>query len=94
MKKGLIAFSILLLTASCAEKTIPNVSEVELPTVELKSGKAIYTKKCHRCHKLKTIDSYSAEQWDNILPDMAHKSRLSDSDEALVKAYIAWELVN
>ena len=94
MKKGLIAFSILLFTASCSDKTTPTVEEVKLPTAELQSGKTIYEKKCHRCHKLKVIDNYSAEQWNNILPDMAKKSRLSEGDEALVKGYVIWELAN
>ena len=92
MKALLIPISILLLTVSCS--TTPKVAEVELPTAELQSGRTIYQKKCHRCHKLKVIDNYSAEQWDNILPDMASKSRLSDADEALVKAYVVWELAN
>ncbi len=94
MKKGLIAFSILLFTASCSDKTTPTVAEVELPSVELQSGRTIYQKKCHRCHKLKVIDNYSAEQWDNILPAMAKKARLSEEDQALVKGYIVWELAN
>ncbi len=94
MKKGFIAFSILLFTASCSSSTTPTTPEVTLPTVELQSGKTIYEKKCHRCHKLKVIDNYSAEQWNNILPDMASKARLSDEDEALVKAYVVWELAN
>jgi len=97
MKKGIIAFSLLLLTASCSEKTtgvISDVAEVTMPTVELKNGKAIFEKKCHRCHKLKVIDNYSAIQWANILPAMAKKAKLSETDEALVKGYVTWELAN
>ncbi len=95
MKKGFLAFSLLLLTVSCSEKvTGPATPEVKLPTAELQSGKTIYEKKCHRCHKLKVIDNYSAEQWNNVLPDMAHKAHLSESDEVLVKGYVVWELAN
>jgi len=94
MKTVLIAISILLVTASCSNSSTPKVAEVELPSVELQSGRTIYQKKCHRCHKLKVIDNYSAEQWNNILPDMASKSHLSEVDEALVKAYVVWELAN
>ncbi len=96
MKKGIIAFSILLLATSCSDKTAGTVAEVEaaLPTAELTQGKAIYEKKCHRCHKLKVIDNYSAEAWNNILPAMAKKAKLEATDEALVKGYVTWELAN
>ena len=97
MKKGLIAFSLILLTASCSDKTAGTVAEnaaEALPTAELTQGKAIFEKKCHRCHKLKVIDNYSAEAWNNILPDMSKKAHLAPENQALLKGYITWELAN
>jgi len=96
-KRILIISCLTLLAVSCSEKTtevVTEVAEVTMPTIELKQGKSIYENKCHRCHKLKTIDNYSAVQWANILPDMSKKAKLPAADEALVKSYVAWELAN
>ena len=57
-------------------------------------GKTLYSQKCGKCHDLKSVDSYTEEQWSNILPKMGVKAKLTDEEYAQVNAYVLWELEN
>lgn len=98
MKGTFFTFLVLGLLASCSPKTtVTDVSEPEtmdFPNEITASGYSLYTSRCGRCHKLKTVDNYSQDQWDGILPRMAAKAKLEGEQETTIGEYIKWELNN
>ena len=103
MKKITLFIGVSLFIISCSPKTTEVIETVEetavqtesvltMPSAAITEGKVIYEAKCHRCHKLKTVTDYSEAQWANILPDMANKSKLDESQTALVDQYIHWSI--
>lgn len=96
MKKN-IFIGVLAILASCAPKTAEvteTATPVTYPTTEIAQGKGLYDSKCSACHKLKIVDKYSTEQWAKILPNMAEKAKLPDSETAMIQEFITWELNN
>lgn len=63
-----------------------NISLVESTAVV--KGKVVYINRCGRCHNLKPMQKYTAEEWSPILQVMIHKARLNASDSTSVTAYI------
>ena len=52
------------------------------------AGQTIYSSRCGRCHYLKTVQDYTAQQWDNILKSMVPKARLNKDEAAQLTAYV------
>lgn len=55
---------------------------------DLQQGRSIYVSKCNSCHGLYSPDSYSVNQWKQILSSMAPKAGLSSSENQLVTKYV------
>ncbi|MBS1757690.1 MAG: hypothetical protein JSU03_10455 [Bacteroidetes bacterium] len=51
-------------------------------------GHQTYTAKCGRCHELKKVDDFTAQEWDPILASMSVKAKLSKEETANVLAYV------
>ncbi len=54
----------------------------------LESGRQVYLVDCSRCHSVEPIRRYTMTKWQDIIPRMAQKSKLSDSKSAALRAYI------
>ena len=96
MKKIILIGSVAFF-ASCTPKTAEiaeTATPITYPTSEIAQGKGLYDAKCTTCHKMKTVDNYSTEQWSKILPDMAGKAKLPDNETAMIQEFITWELNN
>lgn len=96
MKFLIIPFAAGLTLMACSPKTTTAEAPVEMnfPDETVAGGYELYTNKCGRCHKLKTVDNYSREDWNGILPRMAKKAGLEGDQEQTIDAYINWELTN
>jgi len=80
---------------SCAPKVAEEVvEESSAMSTEAAQGKAIFIKKCSQCHDLPVVDAYSRDKWDKVLPPMADNAKLTEAENALVEAYVNWELEN
>ncbi len=55
---------------------------------QLEEGKTIWQGSCDKCHKLYLPESRSVQKWENVLPRMSKRSKLSDEQAGLVRAYI------
>jgi mono/diheme cytochrome c family protein len=55
---------------------------------QLERGRELYVTKCARCHSVEPVTRYSAQEWREIVPDMARKAKLGPADEAAVEAYV------
>jgi len=98
MKKTFFTLGSVIFLVSCSPKTAevtttPAVSEpMTFPNETVSTGFALYGSECTQCHKAKTVNKYSREEWNKILPNMAQKAKIDDGQEAAVDAYINWEL--
>ncbi len=92
----MIMFAAGVTLTACSPKTstVEPAVEMNFPDETVASGYELYTNECGRCHKLKTVDNYSREDWNGILPRMAKKAKLEGEQEQTIDAYINWELGN
>jgi hypothetical protein len=54
----------------------------------MSAGQTIYINRCGRCHSLKPVQNYTAQQWDNILKSMIPKAKLNEDESKQVTAFI------
>ena len=100
MKKSIILLGTAFALFACSESTSTGVAEevnyeITNPTeAQLNQGKELYSTRCTECHDAKVIDNFTKEQWNVILPKMSKKAKLSGEDNALVHAYVYWEIDN
>ncbi|HWC65751.1 MAG TPA: hypothetical protein VG777_06695 [Thermoanaerobaculia bacterium] len=74
--------ALLASAAACATALPPATPETE-------AGRAIYSAKCHSCHRLYKPDRVSADKWPALLDKMAEKAKLTPDEE---KAVLDWIL--
>lgn len=72
-----------------------------MPKSDIGEGKVVFLTNCIDCHYGRSanrvpelVDSYTKEQWANILPKMVIQAELNDEKSRQIAAYIAWELEN
>lgn len=99
MKKSFLLLGTVLALYACSESTTTEVVTEETNNAVAESteeqraqGKELFNTRCTKCHDAKVIDNYSREAWDKILPKMSGKAKLSAEENALVHAYIYWEI--
>lgn len=52
------------------------------------AGNKTFDAKCGRCHGLKKVDDFTAQEWIPIVDRMAPKSRLDSTEKANVLKYV------
>lgn len=58
-------------------------------SAQLESGRQLYVGKCTKCHSVEPIRDYPLADWiDDIMPEMAEKSKLTAEENASVLAYV------
>ncbi|MBS1934892.1 MAG: hypothetical protein JST96_12900 [Bacteroidetes bacterium] len=55
---------------------------------DLNEGKKIYEANCNKCHRYKAPESRDEAKWDDIIPKMAKKAKLSSDQQELVLKYV------
>lgn len=56
---------------------------------DIEAGKQIYTVgKCVKCHEVKPVDHWTAEQWKPILKSMMPKAKLDSIQRVQVTTYV------
>jgi cytochrome c5 len=97
MKKILIISSTFLFVACAAYKPIaPAQADADraakktpgITLAELNQGKAIFEKKCHKCHSLKKPFKKTDYEIEAALPKMAKRAKLDANQEKLVLNYL------
>jgi hypothetical protein len=90
MKKLSFFIFISLIIAACSAKTFAptdqqlSAMQEKVPGITLESAQAgykLYSEKCAGCHQLYHPARYTIAQWNNILPKMFPKAKLSDKDQ-------------
>ncbi len=94
MKKAVL-FAALITLFACTPKTVEiteKVESTEFPSDEIAQGNKLYQENCGRCHKHKVVTNYTEEEWKKIVPKMAAKSKLDQTDENKVLQYVLWKI--
>lgn len=94
---------LLIILQACAKKVMPviesrntespkKIKSIYPPEETMKpdtlAGKQIFTARCGRCHGLPGTKQFTAEKWDNILPDMFPRARLTNEEALHVRAFV------
>lgn len=72
----------------------------DMPKADIAEGKVVFLENCIGCHSYggptsaESIDKYSKERMDEVLPAMIENAELNEEKSRQVRAYIAWELEN
>ena len=94
------AFAAILLLSECAEKKLATHNKSETPAQEvadmkskytadqIAQGKTIYTNHCGECHDLHAPGEFTVKDWDDILPEMSHKAKLSTDEVGIVRGWV------
>jgi len=90
--------SLLLLLANCGPHIGKIVTSYPVPTKEqaqteftseqLAEGRKIWQSTCDRCHDLHPETKHTPEGWNKTLRRMIHKSKLTEEEGILVRAYL------
>ena len=82
----------------CAKKSIPassaspaeEVSEMKKKynATQIAESKIIFEKHCGECHSLHNPEEFTVKQWDKILPKMSRKSKLTEEQAGLLRAWV------
>jgi mono/diheme cytochrome c family protein len=63
------------------------VDPANVPEYEI--GRAIYVTRCAKCHGVKPVNAYAAQDWaSRIMPKMARKAKLTPEERETVLAYV------
>ena len=73
--------ALLASAAACATALPPATPETE-------AGRAIYSAKCHSCHRLYKPDRVVPEKWPALLDKMSEKAKLTPDEEKAVLDYV------
>lgn len=94
---ALLLFSMFILSCATIEELAPPVNETAanlaistgIDPNQAARGRTIYITSCVRCHSPEPIARYDLVRWQTkILPDMAERTKLSESDTQALVAYI------
>lgn len=93
----LLLFSLFIFSCETIEELAPPVNEAAVnlalssdidPTLAAR-GRTIYITSCVRCHSPEPVAGYDLVYWQTeILPKMAKRSKLSETDTQALEAYI------
>jgi cytochrome c5 len=77
-------------TVGMSAETKAKVDEVHrnYTPAQMEEGKTIWGTSCKKCHKLYTPESHSVARWEDVLPRMFKRAKLSDDDAGKVRAYL------
>ena len=85
-----------LLISACVslEQAAPPVEILGLPLsgsrfISMTRGRDIYITRCAKCHSVEPIKKFSPSEWEQIMPKMVEKTKLTSSDDALVRGYVS-----
>ena len=77
---------LMLVTAACASPG--SSSEASSEVVSRSRGQVLFESRCIACHGFYAPNRYSDEEWDEIIPDMAHEALLTRSQTKAVLEYV------
>ncbi len=87
-KKAHSSKSTTATTNTVTEETVKTNNNNVDAAAMVAQGKTVYETRCNKCHGLKTVNNYTAQNWDGILKSMAPKAHLNQAETDQVTAYV------
>lgn len=91
-----LSLLIVLLAAGCVslEVAAPPAASLGLSgsgnkLARMEKGRDIYITRCAKCHSVEPVKKYTPSEWGKIMPEMSMKTKLTSSEDAIVRAYIS-----
>ena len=90
-------FTTIIIIACSAKGFVPTDQQLvemrqKVPGITMESAKAgfkLYSQKCAGCHQLYLPGKYTIARWNNILPKMFPKAKMtSEEQQKLVRDYL------
>lgn len=101
MKKAILILAVGLLMGfsqcsprtSASRTTLTEAQRVEqalarYQPADMEEGRRLWQERCVDCHKLYAPESRTVKKWDQILPRMMKRSKLTEEQAGKVRAYI------
>lgn len=97
MKKIFVIAMVVAAACGGSRMAMPNENNVAWAAqkypgttlADLKEGRSLYETNCGKCHVLKAPNSRTEEQWNNIVPIMARKAKITGvREENLILRYV------
>jgi len=87
-----IALVVTLFLASCSPAlylpTIADANQTGISTDNLILGRSLYVNHCGSCHNLHLPEQYSSKHWQQKMPEMQLKAKISDENTKLITNFI------
>jgi cytochrome c5 len=91
-----LAAAVLLAIVGCRTVSVdhlaPPVDQIVVDpsnVAQYQRGREIYVGRCAKCHAVKPVNAYAAEDWaSRIMPKMAKKAKLTPEEKETVLAYV------
>jgi hypothetical protein len=97
VNKKLIYAIVLLILLGCTPLLAPPEEKdaltarkkwPDITTEQLNNGYHIYINNCGKCHVLYKPERFSEKKWEEELPDMYEKSKLTPKEQELVTRFV------
>lgn len=91
MKRSVLFLSLALAGCAVTNHQPPLVSDLSssgISPTKLDEGRTIFTRNCTACHSARPISEYSTTEWQNIVDEMAPRTKLSDDRKSALVAYL------
>lgn len=87
-----IAMVIIFFFAACSPAlylpTIADASRTGITTDSLILGRSLYVNHCGSCHNLHLPEQFTSKHWQQKMPEMQLKAKISDENTKLITNFI------
>jgi len=88
---GLVVILAILVCGCSPALYIPSIDDASRTGVSADSlliGRNLYTNHCGSCHNLHMPEKYTRKHWEEKMPEMQHKAKISDIDAKLITNFL------
>jgi nitrate/TMAO reductase-like tetraheme cytochrome c subunit len=68
--------------------TMTDASITGVSTDSLMMGRTLYVNHCGSCHNLHLPEQYTRSHWEDEIPDMQDKAKISDKEAKLITNFL------
>lgn len=74
-------------TTMTPEQKVADVKK-NFSDAQMAEGKTLWEGNCNKCHKLFDPSSRTVDKWEDVLPRMSKRAKLTDEQAGMVRAYL------
>ncbi|OSZ78503.1 hypothetical protein CAP35_09700 [Chitinophagaceae bacterium IBVUCB1] len=75
-------------TSTASPADVVKEMQTKYTEAQREEGKTLWQGNCQKCHKLYQPETRTVGKWENVLPRMNKRAKLTDEQAALVRAYL------